>query len=323
MTISAKVILDSVSSNDIRLTTLQLRYPRMIHSEFMTHRVFSRNASSSRAIPVERLIEDVERDPATPVWWGKNQAGMQAREELSDVAEWPIPDSPRQQAIWRWKRACAMAVEQAREMHKLGAHKQIVNRIIESYCHINVVVTATEWANFFALRCHPDAQPEMRALAEAMREAMAASTPTLLKADRRSGIRWHVPYVDWDADGKRLNDHLDLGGRRGAPETALIMNGLIRLSVARCARVSYLTHEGKEPTIEADLALYDRLMAAEPLHASPAEHQALPDVLERVRDSDDDHFDLVDRWAQPELHGNFTGWVQYRKTLPNEAVRDR
>jgi len=289
MTIVAKVIADSISPQGIRLTTLQLRYPRMIHSEFMTHRVFSRNASSSRAIPVERLIQDVLDDPAMPVFWGKNQKGMQAVEE--------IVGDERVEREHNWLSARDAAVAWARILSARAVHKQLVNRLLEPWCHINVVVTATEWSNFFALRRHPDAQPEMRALADAMWEAREASTPQQLSDHTED---WHLPYIG----GDYLNN--DQGG----------WQTMVKLSVARCARVSYLTHEGKPPNVEDDLKLYDRLVGSAPLHASPAEHQATPDYfgLDRYE---------MERWEHEDEHGNFCGWRQYRKMLPNENVRDR
>lgn len=305
MTISAEIIADSISPEGIRLTTMQLRYPRFIHAEFMTHRVFSRNASSSRAIPIKRLIEDVERDPAMPVFWGKNQKGMQAQEDnrdmnvrydglLYDV----IGDDPR----WpeeAWREACQMAIRFASALHRAGYHKQIVNRLLEPFAHINVVVTATEWANFYALRRHPDAQPEMKALADAMWEAQQASEPTPL-----SPGQWHLPYVTED-DWVEIN--------AGGVVTEDQVKTTIKISVARCARVSYLTHDGRRPTIEEDLALYERLIGSYPMHASPAEHQATPDKPAPAED-------LWRTWQRAHQHGNFWGWIQYRKTLPGEAA---
>ena len=296
MTITAKVICDSISPAGIRLTTLQLRYPKFIHGELMTHRVFSRNASSSRAIPVERLIQDVIDDPAMPVVWGKNQRGMQAAGEL-DAEE-------KRSSLATWFRARDKAVEEARHLHWIGLHKQIVNRLIEPCCHINVVVTSTEWANFDALRRHADAQPEIHHLADVMHIARDASTPTLLRPGQ-----WHLPYVV-DETLKMLavvEDHI-----------GPVIQGAIKVSVARCARVSYLTHEGKAPRIEDDIALYDRLMGSAPLHASPAEHQATPDIEDEVLQRE-----FIDCWKHPHEHGNFVGWRQYRKMLPNEYIKDR
>lgn len=289
MTISAKVVADSVSEAGKRLTTLQLRYPKFIHGEFMTHRVFSRNASSSRAIPVERLIKDVIDDPVYPMHWGKNQPGMSASEECNQRIElypgtyWGQDDYAREK-VWDYAREEAIAMAQA--FSDAGYHKQIVNRLLEPFCHINVVVTATEWDNFFALRRHPAAQPEMGALADAIFEAMAYSKPKPLVSGQ-----WHLPYVQWE----------------GWCPTSKFAN-LIKLSVARCARVSYLTQEGKTPTVEEDLKLYDRLVGSVPLHASPAEHQATPDALYHGGEAGS-------KWHQPYLHGNLVGWCQYRKIL--------
>lgn len=292
MTITAKIIADSISPAGIRLTTLQLRYPKFIHGEFMTHRVFSRNASSSRAIPVERLIRDVIDDPVYPSFWGKNQPGMQANEE-HDVALRPTGISEiKHTRKDGWDNARQGAIYWARTFDDAGYHKQIVNRLLEPFCHINVVVTATEWSNFFALRLHKDAQPEMRLLATEMSKAMAINQPHELQPGD-----WHVPYV---GDGWCNNYRGSSDLRAGKT--------VVQLSVARCARVSYLTQEGKTPNVEDDLKLYDRLVGAVPLHASPCEHQATPDYQIHP-----------DVWFRPEYHGNFRGWIQYRKTLSGES----
>jgi len=263
--ISARVIEDSISPGGVRLTTLQLRYPRFIHAEFMTHRVFSRNASSSRAIPVAKMIEQVRTNPAMPVHWGKNQPGMQASAEMQG--------QELETMMRAWQQAAREAAATAEFMEKHGLHKQVANRILEPFQFISVIVTATEWDNFFALRAHPDAQPEIQALAIVMKTAMEQSTPKALK----HGV-WHLPYVQ---DQER--EQLDI-------ET------LLKASAARCARVSYLTHDGENPTIEKDIALYDRLVGSVPLHASPIEHQASPIG--------------ADQWS-----GNFRGWQQYRKIV--------
>lgn len=279
MTIEATMIADSISAEGVRLSTLQLRYPRFIHAELMTHRVFSRNASSSRAIPVERMIEDLRRDPAMPVFWGSNKPGMQAGDELTGV--------PLSAARRSWLNAMSAAIGYAKNMMDEGLHKQIANRILEPWAHINVVVTATDWENFFALRRHKDAQPEIKALADEIYLAMKISTPLLTQPGQ-----WHLPYVD---DRELLSLELSK-----------------KVSVARCARVSYLTHDGRKTTVEEDLALYDRLLGAQPLHASPAEHQATPDR----------QLDIMGKptWQNPNEWGNFRGWRQYRKMLPGEFI---
>jgi hypothetical protein len=276
MSFEAKIVADSISKDGVRLITMQLKYPRLIHSEFMTHRVFSRNASSSRAIPVAKMIEQVRTNPAMPVHWGANQPGMQAHAELADPTE----------AMRQWRLAANQAADRAQMMNDLGLHKQVANRVLEPFQWISVIVTATEWTNFFELRDHEDAQPEIRHLAKLMKQVMAISVPQLITDEN-----WHLPYVTT----------AELQG-------ALSMENLRKVSAARCARVSYLTHDGKTPSIEADLALYERLMGSVPLHASPVEHQARPDAIAYYEDD-------IGLWFEPELHGNFKGWMQNRKLL--------
>ena len=272
MTISAKVIADSISLQGCRLTTMQLRYPRFIHSEFMTHRVFSRNASSSRAIPVAKMIAQVRDEPAMPVHWGKNQPGMQAFEELNADG--------RQDAMDRWMWAAGQAADAAEGMMNAGIHKQVANRILEPFLHISVIVTATEWANFYALRNHPDAQPEIRELAKAMLSAHLLSKP-ISREHGWGAANWHLPYVTEE-------EH-----------NTLAVELLPKISAARCARVSYLTHDGHAPSCEEDLKLFERLVGSKPLHASPIEHQAIP---------------AGNSFAQSR---NFRGWTQHREIFEN------
>ncbi|KAB8122425.1 hypothetical protein D3W54_14635 [Komagataeibacter medellinensis] len=274
MTITATSILASVSNAGKRIDTLLLRYPRFIHAEFMTHRQFSRNASSSRAIPVERLIADVERDPAMPVFWGKNQKGMQAREEMS------IHDRSATEMLWH--DGARYAVETARLMAGHGAHKQIVNRVLEPFSHINVVVTATEWDNFFALRDHEDAQPEIRALAQAMKAAISAADAQHLYAHQ-----WHLPFVS----PEEIREYRGLMDPTG---------NLRSVSAARCARTSYLTHDGRHSSLDEDVDLGKRLTRSRPFHVSPFEHQATP-YVPGFHDETDQR--------------NFRGWVQNRALM--------
>ena len=216
------------------ITTLQLRYPRFIHAEFMTHRVFSRSASSSRAVPVSKIIQQVIDDPAMPVHWGRNQPGMQADEEVAD------PEAVRE----LWLEAATNAVDLAKRMAAVGAHKQVVNRILEPYSHIDVVVTSTEWRNFLALRDDDAADPTMRQLATAMREALESAVV--------NESNYHLPYV-------RLHELNDTTG--------------LLLSAARCARVSYQNHDGTDPDLGKDLELVNKLLRMK--HFSPFEHQAI------------------------------------------------
>lgn len=274
-TISAKVIEDSIGVHGApRLTTLLLRYPRFIHSEFMTHRVFSRNASSSRAIPLEKLILDIETDPAVPLYWGRNQKGMQAGAELSQ--------EEIEAASAEWYGALGYAVAHARVLGTMGLHKQIVNRLLEPFAHISVLVTATEWTNFFDLRISDAAEPHMRHLAETIYESIYVSEPKPLQS-----WQWHLPFVDQNSMG------------------TLSLHQMKAVSAARCARLSYQTRTGKPSDWEADLELGNRLLTEQ--HMSPFEHQASPDAPWAP--------DIPHDYQHAHQHGNFTGWIQWRKII--------
>lgn len=268
--IKTKIVLDSISGAGVRLTTFEVTFPRFVLAEFNTHRMLSRNASSSRAIPIEKVIEQIQKNPSQIVWWGKNQSGMQAKEELD-------AEGKAQAKTW-WAMAQDKAIEYVRILANLKLHKQITNRLLEPFMNITVICTATDWSNFFALRCHEDAQPEIRELAFHMLRDYYNNIPRPI----RSG-EWHMPYI-------REEDE------------ALPLDTKKKLSVARCARVSYLTHDGKRD-IDKDLELYDRLL--ESGHMSPFEHVATP----------------MSTLVGHAYSGNFRGWIQFRKTL-NDEVRN-
>lgn len=288
------IVLDSISPSGIRLTTFQLRYWRGIHAEFMTHRMFSRNAGSSRARPSKAIIDQVRNDPWGPLHWGRNQSGMQAHELLKA--------SERVQAERAWMEAAVYAADSAQLMMEANAHKQIVNRLLEPFTYIDVVVTATDFANWFALRDHPDAQPEIRELAQQMRALYESSKPKLLKTGE-----WHLPYADSREDWEAAYEYDMANGGVGDEDAALAL--LKKASAARCARVSYKLFDGSNTNLDADIKLFNRLLVSQPLHASPAEHIASPD-------SKDEH----GNWRNNALHGNLRGFVQFRKTLPHEFV---
>ena len=292
--ISAKIVADSIANN-VRLTTMELKFHRFILPEFNTHRMFSRNASSSRAIPVEKMLEQVKDTPALPVYWGKNQPGMQAKEE--------IDDTEKVLARHEWRMAARYAMDKATWMATYGVHKQVVNRLLEPFQYIKVIVTATEYTNFFKLRMHPDAQPEIAFLAIKMQEAMANSVPVELEHGE-----WHLPYVD-------RNEFQISGTYSGLPYIEIDYTKAIKCSVARCARVSYLNHDASSPDIEKDIALADRLLKDG--HLSPFEHQATP--MKHIH-----YTECEQRWERGVTHtdimsrqwsGNFRGFLQYRQML--------
>lgn len=283
MSIQAKVILDSLNGdNGIRLTTMELTYPRFIHAEFMTHRLFSRNAASSRAIPVGKVLSGMLENPATPIHWGKNQKGMSADEQLNE--------DTRLQAGKFWFNARDGVIAWARALVDMGLHKQLTNRMLEPWQNIVVICSATHWTNFFRLRDHKDAQPEIQELARAMKVAQTNSSPSVRD--------WHIPYI-WDDE-----QHLPL-------ETKC------KISTARCARVSYLTHDGRR-SIEDDLVLHERLMTgSDHGHWSPFEHVA------KQTSKTWNYYDFAkdEIRNEPIWCGNFQGWVQYRKLHTGEHLK--
>lgn len=279
MAYEAKVLADSVSPAGVRLTTMQVTFPRIVLAEFNTHRVLSRNSASSRAIPVEKRIAAIEADPFVPAQFAKNRRGMQSTEVLEE--------RDAEYAEREWRGAARDACERAHRLAVMGVHKALANRLVEPFCWHTVIVSATEWSNFFALRCHPDAQPEIRTVAEMMRDLYAAHEPVAVDYGD-----WHRPLLDRDEDF-----NLAVAGvGDGDEQRGMTADELNLVSVGRCARVSSLTHDGRRDPAE-DVALARRLLHAG--HMSPFEHVARP--------------------TRPELTiGNFRGWEQYRKTIKNE-----
>lgn len=305
MTVSAEVILASASPHARPLHTVACVYPWFIHGEVMTHRVFSRNASSNRAIPLRKMIDEATgENRAEPVYWGSERKGMQVGEEVLSVNK----------ARNAWERAAVLAADSAYYLKQLGVHKSLSNRLLMPFTHARVLISSTEWSNFFALRLHEAAEPTMRALAVEIKRAIDGAEPQPLAPGQ-----WHLPYVraEIEDDGSQsYRVHLDPEGHGWEYvdlETAK------RVSVARCARVSYRSLEDPEKvtTLKEDLALCERLIGSVPMHASPAEHQATPDFLiNRSRQDDPWPGDYANR----NQHGNFVGWVQHRKMLPRESA---
>lgn len=282
--IRVRYMADSITDGGCRLITRVSTYHRTIHSEVMTHRALSRNAASSRAIPAAKLRERVENKPAVPIHWGKNQRGMQAEQELDDVGI-------NMARTWWLKGRDMMAAHHA-EGEALGLHKQVINRVIEPWMMIETIISATDHANFFHLRKHKDAEPNFQALANLEWELFHNSMPRFIKPGG-----WHLPFVRTD----------DIQAAKSTEE-------LIKLSVGRCARVSYLTHDGRRDR-EEDFALHDKMIKAagdgsDPLHASPLEHPAMAVGNNQLP------------YAAPYRSGNFEGWAQYRKTFAHENGPD-
>lgn len=246
-------------------------FPNFIANGVVVHN--SRNAASSRAIPVARRIQAVVDDPFVPEQFGKNQKGMQSGEALAGG------ESLEAERLWR--SAMEGALVHARYLSEIGVHKQLANRLLEPFSWVTQVITATDWNNFFALRCHKDAQPEFQKIARMMRAARDASRPVEFEPDW-----WHLPFV-------RPEELAEVcaGGDPARERYKLV-------SAGRCARVSYLTHDGRRDCLE-DIRLANELIHHKPAHSSPLEHQAFP---------------------CPGRHGNLNGWKSFRMTLADEHV---
>lgn len=312
----AKLIKDSIA-NGIRICTFILEYPRIIHSELLTHRVFSRNSASSRAIPTKAVIQDIRDNPADIVWWGKNMSGMQAKEEL---------------AGWRLKAAKILhvlgresAILISRLQLAVGLHKQIANRRLETYQNIRVVVTSTEWNNFFALRNHKDAQPEFRLLASMMYSTMATSTPETLKPGE-----WHIPYIHTVTNENGIQEfYLFNPDDQSDLLKSLTLEQALKISASLAAQESY---RKSDSSLEKAEAIWERLVGSAPVHASPTEHQAqameFPRILPSPKPEDSGIFQTM--FENPGMthmdkegnlwSGNFRGFIQHRQLIPNHHV---
>lgn len=322
MKIKATIIAHSKSAiNDKEIITWELEYPRFIHAEFLTHRMFSRNAASSRAIPVSKVIEMVRKTPAMPVRFGANQAGMQDKGVDHDamISGWDgdglggkigefIPNCFTPEFAWRvaantasmWSEVFAAA----------GYHKQIANRLTEPFQWMKTVMTTTEDANWFYLRDHPDADPTIAELAHCMAEVKKNSTPVILKQGD-----WHTPYYEC---GYWSKDHLDTVG--WYDKNGVGLEDALVISSSCCAQVSYRL---LDESIEKARTIYNRLVESKPVHASPFEHQATPMEFPNWRIDEhpwEDGVTHMDR-AGNLWSGNHKGWIQHRQLIPNNVYQ--
>ena len=344
-TINAKIVADSIDPRGNRITTFVLTYPRIIHAEMMTHRVFSRNAASSRAIPFNKMVESVQNDPFVPIAWQKDHKGMQGTEYLVD--------RKHENAVYEWLKARDFAVKQANIMNSDGVTKQLCNRLLEPYQWYTCLVTTTELENFYKLRApklyhaadgntynsvkdwnkvdpeiqwndiaclHPDnssqAEIHIQAIAEAMWDAQNESKPNQLQPGE-----WHMPFMG-NFDPKKL---LELSGQE--PEDFELV--CRKIATARAARLSYMTFDG-EIDYTKDIALHDQLLASG--HYSPFEHCAKAmndeeyisfikgeiDTIEIDNPNPGDFVAYNKVWNSDKEAGwcnNFKGFIQYRYLL--------
>lgn len=288
MQISAEVIKKSMSPDGVALTTFRLTYPRYIHAQLMTHRMLSKNSSSSRAVPVKKMIEYVESDPVIPTHWGANKAGMVAEEEVGGLAQFC--------AISAWNEAMKSAVGVAKALADLGIHKQVVNRLLEPFSTIQVICSGTEWDNFYSLRIADDAQPEIAKLAQKMKTAQDEAETQHLRYGQ-----WHTPFVDLDTSTSRYY----VGGSEVTLYEALM------ISVSTCAQVSY---RKADTSYEKACKVYAMLTGEKP-HLTPMEHVAKPfdpSDMEGVTHQSG-YVNNGGEWCGEDYwSGNFRGWIQYR-----------
>lgn len=317
---SATIIADSISPEGKRITSFELVYPRMVHSEMMTHRLFSRNAASSRAIPVTKLIDLIRTKPARPYRFGQNQPGMQDKGVDFDA---PIQAgySPSE---W-WDLAALSAIRFAEEFNAAGYHKQVANRLLEPFQFIKTVLTATEFANFWWLRIDADADPSIKAIAELMKQAIDHSKPEALEPGQ-----WHTPYVEhfYENIGLEGDDFFVFGGYyvegSDGDKVMLSVEEAKAVSSSCCAQVSYRVLNN---TKDKALDIFDKLISGAKVHASPFEHQATPMILTsaecygdfgRFLDGDLPGYTHVDKKGQ-FWSGNLCGFVQHRQLLENHS----
>lgn len=279
--ISAQVIADSINSCGERCTTFLAVFPRIVLAEANTHRAISKNSASSRAIPFHRMVSMVQDNPFIPIRWMKAHKGMQGNEYFTDEKDIKACEI-------EWLKARNSAVEHATLLSDIGVTKQVCNRLLEPFMWHTVIMTGTDWGNYFALRAHEAAEIHIQDLAYKMLEAYNASTPKSLKEGE-----WHIPFGD-KLDLERLE------GLNGGPKSdSYTIELKLKIATARCARVSYLNFEGKDDYL-ADIKLHDELSKMG--HWSPFEHcaQALPYIKS----------------------GNFSGFKQYRKFFMGENAKD-
>ena len=311
--IEAKIIADSLGPFGDRIITYVLTFPRIVLAEFNTHRALSRNSASSRAIPFKKMLKMVEENPFIPIRWMKEHTGMQGNEYFED-------EKTINFLKYHWITARDKAIYHANTMNVNGLTKQVCNRLLEPFMWHTCICTATEWENFFALRANPEAEIHIQELAHKMLEAANVSIPRKLKEGE-----WHIPFGD-TFDEKRIEDviYQEYAEDWVLSREKFIQKYKVMIATARCARVSYLNFEGKDDYV-TDITLYKRLLASG--HMSPFEHcaYALADNQYNAALCDtkfmggDDYGNAIYEYG---WDGNFRGFRQLRKTLPNENKKD-
>lgn len=315
--ISAKVICDSISEAGVRLTTFEVEAPRIILAEINTHNAISKNCSSTRAITLKKAIEQVQENGFTPLYWGEKKTGMSADKEIPSVA--------KEYASAMWWESKQEMVKYVEELDQECVHKQIAGRLLEPFQMVKQVLTATDFDNFFNLRIHPTAQPEILMLAYKMYKVLESSNPFELKSGE-----YHLPYVDrWRNEDGEL--HYSTENEYG-DNVWLDLDSAIKISGSCVAQVSY---RNTDMSLDKAENIFDRLIQADVLHASVFEHLATPISKEvEIENSDYLTVGFINKASDPNTwqygithmnrqgqlcSGNLRGWVQYRHLLTNNT----
>lgn len=337
--ISVEIVADSIDGRGNRITSAIFQFPRYILAELNTHRMLSKNSASSRAIPFKRMVKSVQDDPFIPIAWQKDHSGMQGVEYFTEN-DFEESDNPGEYKTLdylthHWLGARNKAVEQATVLHDAGLTKQLCNRLLEPFLWHRVLITGTEWDNFFALRAHPDAEIHIAKLADEALKAFNASTPKILQPGE-----WHIPFGENIDNLKLANAIMDLGLAPGWSDTyeseveydsdsnsfyqTYMVEAIVKVAIARCARVSYDNFDGTQD-YKKDIELFNRLFARNPIHASPAEHVAkcMDDVeythwvkTTSILEEENETTSYPEKgWCR-----NFKGFIQYRTLLANDTI---
>jgi hypothetical protein len=295
-----EILADSlnVATGDRITTFLLKRFPYTLVQEPSTHRILrwsghcvsgdlnpfgetvSRSSASSRAIPISKIIERILEDPFIPTWTAK-QKGMQGKFDALDKGQIAVANDG-------WRKCMYAAIEQARILDEAGIHKQHANDLLKPYMRIPILVTGTEWENFFNLRCNKKTvRPGFYEQAVAMKEAYNTSEPVALQPGQ-----WHIPFSG------RLDDHLDLKTK-------------LKIVTARCARLSYASHDGVFDR-DRDISLHDTLLKEK--HSNPFEHSAM--AVDRKLSDYPEYAEIeTDEASYIVNTRNFRGFYSYRAHL--------
>lgn len=292
-------------ANDVKICTLVLEYPRSIHAQLLTHRVFSKNSSSSRAVPIKAAIQQIEDNPAV-FMWTSNQSGMSG-----NLIEHPgILDEVEfvKSNLWKATRQAVMQLGYPHSEGGLNVHKQHAARFLEPFQNIRVVLTSTEWENWDWLRVDVAAQPEIEQLAKLMLEARTNN-----KYMQLAEGEWHVPFIKREVDLETA----EIIYRHPETDVVLTDKEAIELSMSICAQTSFRKEDYSDEKTES---VIDKLFTGKKVHASPSEHQATP--IPKFTDYGDNN----NEWPEGVTHidrkhqywsGNFRGWIQNRQLIPN------